>query len=331
MAENGAVIRLEGVEKVFQASSGPLRVLERIDLSVARGSVFGLIGRSGAGKSTLLRLVNRLEIPSEGRVLVSGQDVGTLGPEGLTALRRRVGMVFQHFNLISAKTVAQNVALPLQVAGLPKPEIAARLAEVLARVGLSGCAESYPAQLSGGQKQRVGIARALISRPEVLLCDEATSALDPETTRAILELLRQLNADLGLTILLITHEMAVVRAICDTAAVLEQGRLVEKSAVWQIFAAPKSLTARALLGVEDPALPPDLSRRLSQAPTPGSRPVIRLSFDGSRPAHLPEGRWLAGRIERLQGHDLGQVLMALAPGAVLPPDAEVMGHVPADA
>ena len=224
--------------------------LAGVSLSIARGEVFGVIGRSGAGKSTLIRLINALETPSSGRIEVEGVDVAGLSPSALRDLRRRVGMIFQNFGLLSSRTVTGNIAFPLALSGVPRGARAARVAALLERVGLSDHADKYPAQLSGGQKQRVGIARALATEPDILLCDEATSALDPETTRSVLALLRSLNQELGLTIVLITHEMDVVRAICDRVAVLEHGRVVESGAVADIFAgAQHPATQRMLAGI----------------------------------------------------------------------------------
>ncbi|WP_059412230.1 methionine ABC transporter ATP-binding protein [Cupriavidus basilensis] len=230
-----------------QYPGAPSAALSAVSFTVARGEIFGIIGRSGAGKSTLLRTINMLERPSGGHVRVDGVDVGTLDEDGLVALRRRVGMIFQHFNLLSAKTVFENVALPLRVAGVPRAQIAPRVTELLELVGLAGKAQVYPAMLSGGQKQRVGIARALVQRPEILLCDEATSALDPETTESILALLRDINRRLGLTVVLITHDMAVIRQACDRVLVLDHGHVVELGTVEQVFAQPRAAATLALL------------------------------------------------------------------------------------
>jgi D-methionine transport system ATP-binding protein len=223
-AEGSLSIAFDHVGKVYSSSSGPVHALHGIDLSIERGSIFGIIGRSGAGKSSLLRTINRLEAATSGRVLVEGQDVAALDDAGLIALRRRVGMVFQHFNLLSAKTAWDNIALPLVVSGAPKARIHERVAEVVALTGLEGKERAYPSRLSGGQKQRVGIARALVHSPDILLCDEATSALDPETTLSILRLLKDINRRFKITIVLITHEMSVIREICDQVLVLDGGR-----------------------------------------------------------------------------------------------------------
>lgn len=240
------MITLHDVHKSYAGNAGA--ALSGVSLAVQRGEIFGVIGQSGAGKSTLVRLINALERPSAGSVAVDGTDIAMLDAATLRAMRRRIGMIFQNFGLLSSRTVAGNVALPLELAGTPHGQIVARVVQLLDRVGLADHAHKYPAQLSGGQKQRVGIARALATGPDILLCDEATSALDPETTRAVLTLLKELNAELGLTIVLITHEMEVVRAICDRVAVLEAGRLVETGAVAQVFGSAAHEATRRMLG-----------------------------------------------------------------------------------
>jgi D-methionine transport system ATP-binding protein len=243
------MIALDEVTKRFP--DGTL-ALDGVSLDVPRGSVFGVIGRSGAGKSTLLRLINGLERPNAGEVRIEDQALSSLSAAGLRDLRRRIGMIFQSFGLLDARTVAGNVALPLELAGTPREAREARVAELLARVGLSDKADVHPGRLSGGQRQRVGIARALATRPDILLCDEATSALDPETTRSVLSLLGELNRELGLTIVLITHEMSVVRAVCDRVAVLDRGRLVETGPADRVFADARHEATLRLLG-EDAA------------------------------------------------------------------------------
>ncbi len=244
-AREVAHITFDGLGKVYAGASSA--ALQDISFAVQRGESFGIIGRSGAGKSTLLRTINALERPSHGHVKVDGVDVGSLDEDALVGLRRRIGMIFQHFNLLSAKTVFENVALPLRVAGVPKAQIAPRVNALLALVGLSGKADAYPAMLSGGQKQRVGIARALVHRPEILLCDEATSALDPETTEAILTLLGDVQREFGLTVVLITHDMGVIHQACDRVLVLDQGHIAELGPVDEVFANPLSEATRALL------------------------------------------------------------------------------------
>lgn len=238
-------IAFERISKTYPGAS--TLALDSISFTIARGEVFGIIGRSGAGKSTLLRTVNMLERPDAGTIRIDDIDVDRLDEDGLVALRRRVGMIFQHFNLLSAKTVFENVALPLRVAGVPREAIGPRVTELLDLVGLSEKAGVYPAKLSGGQKQRVGIARALVHRPEILLCDEATSALDPETTEQILLLLGDINRRLGLTVVLVTHDMAVIRDACDRVLVLDQGRIAEHGTVDQVFADPHADATLALL------------------------------------------------------------------------------------
>ena len=270
------IVRLEGVSKVFAGRHGsPVTALEDIDLSVPQGSVLGVIGRSGAGKSTLIRLVNGLEKPSTGRVIVDGADIAVLPESALRHARRSIGMIFQHFNLLSSRTAAENIALPLEVAGFDKAAIHARVEELLALVGLSDKHNRYPAELSGGQKQRVGIARALATKPKVLLSDEATSALDPETTRSILDLLSRINAELGLTIVLITHEMAVIRSIARDVAVIESGRIVEKGDVFDVFTRPQHEVTRSFLADETGRALPALRRQPPPERAGGRRPGHR--------------------------------------------------------
>lgn len=232
------MIHFEGIHKSYSAAGRETVALHPLDLTIEAGEVFGIVGHSGAGKSTLLRLINGLETPSGGRLTVDGQRLDTLDGAGLRTLRRRVGMIFQHFNLLSAKTVLDNIAFPLRLAGVSKTQAHARAQALLVRVGLEAHRDKYPAQLSGGQKQRVGVARALATEPKILLCDEATSALDPQTTASVLQLLDGINRELGLTIVLITHEMDVVRRVCDRVAVLDAGHLVESGPVTDVFLHP---------------------------------------------------------------------------------------------
>ncbi|MFD3231811.1 methionine ABC transporter ATP-binding protein [Rahnella aceris] len=254
------VVRLDHVSRQF----GTIQALKDVSLTVRRGEILGIIGRSGAGKSTLIRCLNGLEQPDSGVIEIEGHAITGLSEKALQSVRSRVGMVFQHFNLLSAKTVEQNVALPLKIAGYDKARRQARVAELLALVGLEDKAKNYPAALSGGQKQRVGIARALAASPALLLCDEATSALDPETTRSILALLQSLNQKLGITILLITHEMEVIKKIAHRVAVINGGEIIEEGPVWQVFAHPQSALTRTLLQGLLPQLPEALAERLSQ-------------------------------------------------------------------
>ncbi|MDT8907993.1 MULTISPECIES: methionine ABC transporter ATP-binding protein [Pseudomonas] len=323
---NRAHVRFIGVGKTYSGSQGPVAALQGIDLAIQRGEVFGIIGRSGAGKSSLIRTINRLEQPTSGRVLIDQVDIGGFDEDQLVALRRRVGMIFQHFNLMSAKTVWQNVELPLKVAGVPKAQRQRKVHELLELVGLQGKHKAYPAQLSGGQKQRVGIARALVHDPQILLCDEATSALDPQTTQSILALLRQINRRLGLTIVLITHEMAVIREVCDRVVVLDQGRIVEQGPVWEVFGNPRHEVSRTLLAPLQQALPDELQGRLQAQPASAdAAAVLRLQFTGTGhdepdlaalfSALGGRVRLLQGGIERIQGHGLGQLLLAVSGSA----------------
>lgn len=320
---NRAHVRFIGLGKTYNGSQGPVAALQGIDLAIQRGEVFGIIGRSGAGKSSLIRTINRLEQPTSGRVLIDRVDIGEFDEDRLVELRRRIGMIFQHFNLMSAKTVWQNVELPLKVAGVPKEQRQRKVRELLELVGLHGKHKAYPAQLSGGQKQRVGIARALVHDPQILLCDEATSALDPETTQSILGLLREINQRLGLTIVLITHEMAVIREVCDRVVVLEQGRIVEQGPVWEVFGNPQHEVSRTLLAPLQHAIPQELQSRLQALPASAdAATVLRLQFTGidrEEPdlaalfsALGGRVRLLHGGIERIQGHGLGQLLLAVS-------------------
>ncbi|WP_213980938.1 ATP-binding cassette domain-containing protein [Sphingomonas sp. dw_22] len=305
------MIRLEGVHKQFD---GVHAALAGVDLEIARGEVFGIIGRSGAGKSTLVRLLNGLERPTEGRVLIEDMDVAGLAGESLRRLRRRVGMIFQNFGLLSSRTVFDNVALPLRIARVSRAEIAACVPELLARVGLTDHGAKYPAQLSGGQKQRVGIARALATGPDILLCDEATSALDPETTRSILSLIADLNRELGLTIVLITHEMDVVRQVCDRVAVLHAGRVVESGGVAEIFLHPRAAETRALLAETDTQAEPAafagrVVRLTLHGPAAGEPLLTRIARETGVDFTI-----LDGRIGRLKGAGFGQLTLGLTGG-----------------
>ena len=274
-------IILRDLVREFRGRGTPLRALDGVSLEVAPGEIFGIVGRSGAGKSTLLRCVNLLERPDSGEVTVLGEAMTRLDEAALRAARRGIGMVFQHFNLLSSRTVAGNIAFPLEIAGVPRAEREARVAELLPLVGLEARRDAYPAQLSGGQKQRVGIARALASRPQVLLCDEATSALDPETTEEILALIRSVRDRLDLTVLLITHEMAVVKAICDRVAVMEAGRVIEQGRVFDVFTRPAHPTTRRFVAeVIGYVVPPGTVAQLP-APNPGEeRRLLQVLFAG---------------------------------------------------
>lgn len=239
------MIEIIGLSKTYPGADRP--ALHNVSLSIPQGAIYGILGRSGAGKSTLIRCLNLLERPGAGQIRVNGQDITEMDKKALQAHRLRTGMIFQHFNLLHARSVEDNIAVPLKIAGVNKAERRERVAELLALVGLQEKANAYPSQLSGGQKQRVGIARALAARPDVLLCDEATSALDGETTAAILALLGEINRTLKLTIVMITHQLEVVKALCDHAALLEGGELVESGRIADLLATPWSALAKSLL------------------------------------------------------------------------------------
>ncbi len=275
------MIKLENITKVFQQGARNIQALSGVSLHVPAGQIYGVIGSSGAGKSTLIRCVNLLERPTSGRVLVDGQDLTALSSGQLALARRQIGMIFQHFNLMNSRTVAGNVALPLELGNLSREQINARVTELLELVGLGDKQESWPANLSGGQKQRVAIARALASNPKVLLCDEATSALDPATTRSILELLKDINRRLGITILLITHEMDVVKRICDQVAVISNGELIEKDSVSEVFSHPKTpLAQKFIQSTLHLDIPEDYQQRMRAQPAAESVPLLRLEFTG---------------------------------------------------
>ena len=247
MALEENIIQLKHMGKEFKTANGPVKALDDINLEIKRGEIFGIIGLSGAGKSTLVRCLNLLEKPTSGKVLVDGKDLMALSGKELRLMRRDIGMIFQHFNLMPSRTVFGNVAYPLRGSGLSREQIADKVHRLLELVGIGDKAEAYPKQLSGGQKQRVAIARALANDPNVLLCDEATSALDPQTTKAILRLLKNLNEKLGITVVIITHEMAVVKEICDRVAVMEHGRVVEQGEVFNVFADPRQEITRSFI------------------------------------------------------------------------------------
>ncbi|MEZ9952454.1 methionine ABC transporter ATP-binding protein MetN [Vibrio splendidus] len=276
------MIKVNQVNKVFYQGTKKINALIDINLHIPQGQIFGVIGSSGAGKSTLIRCVNMLEAPTSGEVIVDGIDLTKLSKSELSEARRNIGMIFQHFNLLSSRTVFNNVALPLELAGRDKAAIEAKVSELLELVGLSDKRDTYPANLSGGQKQRVAIARALASDPKVLLCDEATSALDPATTQSILELLREINRKLSITILLITHEMDVVKSICHEVAIIGDGELVEKGTVGEIFAHPKTELAHQFIrSTLDLTIPEDYQARLQDTRVNSSYPLVRLEFTGA--------------------------------------------------
>ena len=240
-------ILIQDVSKTFETKDGSLQALNHVSLSIETGDIYGIIGMSGAGKSTLVRCMNFLEVPSEGKVLIDGKSLSEFSPKELRKEREKIGMIFQHFNLLMQKNVLENVCFPLYIQGKKKAEARAKALELLEIVGLADRAKAYPAQLSGGQKQRVAIARALASDPQILLCDEATSALDPQTTSSILELLQDINQKFGITIVIITHQMSVVREICTHVAIMKDGEVKEQGLVEEIFSHPKSQVAKELI------------------------------------------------------------------------------------
>lgn len=271
------LITIRGLSKTFSTPDGDFTALRDIDLTIRRGEIFGIIGLSGAGKSTLVRCINFLERPTTGSVTVDGKDLSTLSRAELLAIRRDMGMIFQSFNLLAQRTALGNILFPLEIAKMPRAKAKKRAIELLELVGLADKADSYPSQLSGGQKQRVAIARALASDPKVLLCDEATSALDPTTTASILELLAKINRELGVTVIIITHEMKVIESICHRVAVIDHSRIAEMGEVREVFIRPKSAIARELI------FPTASAARAEDgmpAPKMGSR-LLRLIFDGT--------------------------------------------------
>ncbi|RPD96124.1 ATP-binding cassette domain-containing protein [Candidatus Pantoea deserta] len=317
-AGNDHVI-IEALSKRYPGQA--VDALHNITLAIRRGEIFGIIGRSGAGKSTLIRCLNRLENPTSGRVVIDGTDISALSRKQLVAWRRNTGMIFQHFNLLSAKTVRENIELPLKVAGVPAAERARKVDELLALVGLVERQHAWPSQLSGGQKQRVGIARALVHDPDLLLCDEATSALDPETTRAILALLKKINQQRHITIVLITHEMDVVHDLCHQVAVIDKGEIIERGPVWQVYSDPRQETTRQLLNPHFQTLPPEIESRLSaERKNSASRLAVRLRYtgQGARPDIGALAARVSGEItlvysavEWVESKPTGQLLLLL--------------------
>ncbi len=273
------MISIKGVKKIYPSKSGAVTAVDNVDLEVQDGEIFGVIGYSGAGKSTLIRMLNGLELPSEGSITVAGREVSKIKGNALRKARQEISMIFQHFNLLWSRTVRENIAFPLEIAGIAKLERQKRVEELIKLVGLEGKEDAYPAQLSGGQKQRVGIARALANNPKVLLCDEATSALDPQTTDSILELLVDINKRLGLTIVLITHEMHVIRKICHRVAVMEDGKIVEMGRVLDVFKHPEQqITKLFVQQVTEPEETKDTIEHLLTRYPQGQ--VVQLTFVG---------------------------------------------------
>lgn len=272
------MIELRNICKTFEGAGGRVDALHNINLTIADGDIYGIIGMSGAGKSTLVRCINMLERPTEGEVIVDGVNIGELSPAQLREARRGITMIFQGFNLLMQKNCLKNICFPMELAGVPKSEAVKRATELLELVGLPDKAKAYPAQLSGGQQQRIAIARALATDPKVLLCDEATSALDPNTTHSILGLIRDINKKLGITVIIITHQMSVVEEVCNHVAILDNGEVVEEGAVGTVFASPKSAAAKRLVfpgGADDQVSNPHKEKRL------------RVVFSGAQAASMP--------------------------------------------
>ena len=308
-------IELRGLSKVYQIPGGEVQALNNINLAIEQGDIYGIIGMSGAGKSTLIRCLNRLDTPTDGQVLIDGQNVLAMSKKQLLQTRRRMAMIFQQFNLLMQRTCLKNICFPMELAGVPKDKATARARELLELVGLPDKADAYPAQLSGGQKQRIAIARALATNPKVLLCDEATSALDPNTTHAILQLIQKINREMGITVVIITHQMSVVEDVCSHVAILDNGTVVEQGSVRDIFSNPHSDAAKRLVF---PAGTPE--REL----LPG-RKMVRVAFNGTQTTDKPLVASLAIECGALvsivaadtrvvNGQTLGSMLLALPEG-----------------
>lgn len=309
------MIEIKNMSKVYKAKRKQIIGVDQVNLTIEDGEIFGIVGYSGAGKSSLLRCINLLEQPTSGEILVDGQNLMTLKGKALRQARLKIGMIFQHFYLIDQKTVGENIAFSLKAAGVPKSKFDARINELLTMVGLSDKKDVYPGQLSGGQKQRVGIARALANEPTVLLCDEATSALDPTTTTQILKLLKQINRELGITIVLITHEMEVVKDICDRMAIMQHGRVVESGSVYDIFANPqKPLTQEFIGSVVSFDIPAHIMQQFTGT-------IVKVLFKGDIAGQSVisdmlqqfevRGNFLHGTIEYIQERPLGIFIMEL--------------------
>lgn len=310
------MIEVKKLVKVYETKKGTVTGVDQVSMKVNKGEIYGIVGYSGAGKSSLLRCLNLLEKPSSGEIIIDGVELTSLNKSDLRKARLKIGMIFQHFHLVSAKTVSENIAFALKAAGTPKGKINERVLELLEMVGLSDKKDVYPAQLSGGQKQRVGIARALANNPSVLLCDEATSALDPSTTRSILALLKKINLELGITIVLITHEMEVVKTICDRMAVMQDGKIIEEGNVYDVFANPKQLLTKDFV---NSILQFDLPERLLED---RKGKIIKIYFQGAIAEQSVisdvfqkfkvKGNILHGKIEYIQDIPLGIFIMEVS-------------------
>ncbi|MGX6444553.1 methionine ABC transporter ATP-binding protein [Neobacillus sp. K501] len=309
------MIEIRNLSKVYKTKNGSIKGVDEVSLSVQEGEIFGIVGYSGAGKSSLLRCINLLERPTSGSITVDGIDLTSLKGENLRLARLKIGMIFQHFYLISQKTVFENIVFSLKAAKIPADQIKERVEELLEMVGLSDKRDVYPAQLSGGQKQRVGIARALANNPKVLLCDEATSALDPTTTKSILNLLKKINKELNITIVLITHEMDVVKEICNRMAIMQDGKVIEEGAVYDIFANPQTeLTKEFIESVVSLEIPEVILNGCEG-------PIVKVTFKGKVAGEgvisdmlqqfNVKGNFLHGSIEYIQEFPLGIFIMEL--------------------
>ncbi|NLW23313.1 MAG: methionine ABC transporter ATP-binding protein [Tissierellia bacterium] len=310
------MIRIENLSKSFTNGNSKLWALKDINLQINKGEIFGIIGLSGAGKSTLIRCINRLEEPTEGRIYIDGKDITSLDKKELRKVRKEIGMIFQHFNLLSQKNVFKNIAFPLELEGLPQREIHSRVNTLLEYVELADKKDAYPAQLSGGQKQRVAIARALANNPKILLSDEATSALDPKTTKSILELLNRIRKEFGLTIVLITHQMEVVKDICDRVAIIEDGSIIEMNTVEELFKNPKTQTARTFINsiktdVEEEIIKPDGFKgtliRLAYLGDSAKKPIVSQMIK----KFGIEVNILSGNINELMSTSVGHLILEL--------------------
>jgi len=318
------MIKFSQIEKIYDTPSGKIHALKGINLEIAKGEIYGIIGLSGAGKSTLVRCINMLERPTAGSVIVDGQDMMKLSESELREARKNIGMIFQHFNLLSSATVYDNIAFPLTLSNTPKDEIAKKVEPLLELVGLKDKANQYPAQLSGGQKQRVGIARALASDPKILLCDEATSALDPQTTKSILALIKDINKKFSLTVVVITHEMQVIKEICDKVAVISNGVIAEKGSVLDVFTNPQHEITKEFISV---LLSNDLpaafrGSEISAEKVEDSILLVRLIFLGERAddpvlaemirsCHGVECTMLFGNLDEIRGVPFGRFIVGL--------------------
>lgn len=308
------MILIKNLSKIYKSNHLKIEALSNVNLEIKKGEIFGIIGLSGAGKSTLIRTINRLEDPTEGSIYIQGTDVTTLGKKELRSIRKEIGMIFQHFNLLTSRTVFENIAFPLEISGYDKKSIEKRVNELLDVVELTDKKDVYPSQLSGGQKQRVAIARALANNPKILLCDEATSALDPKTTKSILNLLRKIQKEFDLTVVLITHQMEVIKEICNRVAIIEEGKIIELNTVEEIFARPQTNTAKAFIShIQRSSQSEEIYPKI-----PGSS-VIKLSYVGDS-AKKPiisslirefnvDINILSGDIDELQTTSVGSLLV----------------------